>query len=60
MENPVKVGDLGVPLPPVIIHFNGIFPYKPTILGYPHGLETSKSSHKLGDTWVRSLTINHY
>ena len=23
-------------VPPVIIHFSGIFPYKPTILGYPH------------------------
>ena len=22
---------------PQIIHFNGIFPFKPTILGYPHG-----------------------
>ena len=23
-------------VPPKIIHFNGIFPYKPSILGYPH------------------------
>ena len=24
-------------IPPVIIHFSGIFAYKPIILGYPHG-----------------------
>ena len=30
----------GTPVPPVLIHFNGIFHYKPTILGTPMTMET--------------------
>ena len=40
-------------LPPVIIHFNGIFPCKPSILGYPHWWKPPYHSHfcrKLGPT----------
>ena len=32
--------EIGVP--PVIVHFNRTFPHKPSILGYPHLLETPK------------------
>ena len=51
MENPIKMDDLGIPLfletprsymdgsenreYPQIIHFNKVFHYKPSILGYP-------------------------
>ena len=34
---------------PVIIHFNGVFQYEPSILGYPHDeLETSMILTALG------------
>ena len=45
-------------LRPVIIHFNAIFPYKPSILGYPHGLETPKSGSLL-NFYYDQLCCNH-
>ena len=34
------VGFPEIGVPPVIIHFNGMSPYKPSMLGYPHAMET--------------------
>ena len=45
-------------VPPVIIHFNGVFPYKPSIWGYPHlwkppylycHLQIGESQHQFAD-----------
>ena len=42
-SNELNEGFLGVPL---MIHFNGTFPYKPFIFGVPPFMETSKSCQK--------------
>ena len=44
---------------PQIIHFNGMFPYKPTIFGYPHLWKPPCTSMGPGNIWGWSDAPSH-
>ena len=47
----ITFGDFLKWLYPQVIHFNTIFPFKPSIFGYPHLKNPHLALSKLGTTW---------